>query len=170
MARITPFTAEVQRTVLLMKDRLAQASIDEIVEHRELRAMMPSSIVGRIDHYVLAQRAQRLLNAENGAVFATVRREGYRRLANTVGANYTTNTALVRIRRQSRRGQKMATLAIQFANDSTDSERRQVFQKLATLGLIEHLTLAKTVKTMPEEPQPTDDPLDGLRRLLNIVR
>jgi len=114
----------------------------------------------------MVARAQRLLNAEIGAVFATVRGEGYRRLTNAVGADHTTDIALLRIRRQSQRGQKIATMAIRFANDITDTDKRKVYQKLGALGLIEHLTLRKTVNTMPDD-KPKDDPLAGLREMLD---
>lgn len=167
MTRITPQTAAIQKAVLAIKDRLAEASIDEVVPHKELRALVPED-VSYLSHYVLAQRAQRLLNAESGAVFATVRGEGYRRLAHTVGADYVSQVALLRIRRQSRHGQKLATFAIEFANDANHEDKRRVYQKLATLGLVEHLTLRKSVKTMPPHSEvPQADPLAGLRQLLD---
>jgi len=167
MTKITAQTATVQRVTLAIKDRLAEAPIDTLVSHEELKGFLPQNL--NLSHYVLVQRAQRLLNAENGAVFATVRNEGYRRLPNGIGADHAANTSLLRIRRQSRRGQKIATLAIQFANDSTDNDRRRVYQKLASLGLIEHLTLAKTVRTMPED-KPRQDPLAGLRDMLDAAQ
>lgn len=167
MSRITPQTADIQRTVLEIKDRLSRASLDELIPHYEIKRLIPQSL-GSLTHYVLVERAKRLLNAENGAIFATVRGEGYRRLANVVGADYSTNVALLRIRSQSRRGQKLATMAIEFANDANDSDKRRVYQKLGTLGLIEHLTMRKTVQTMPEE-KPTINSLAGLAELLNTV-
>lgn len=167
MARITPETAAIQRVVLAMKDRFSEVAIGDIVSHAELRHMTPDTLL-HVSHYVLAQRAQRLLNAENGAVFATVRGEGYRRLAHVVGADYASNLALLRIRRQSRRGQKLATLAIEFANDANDNDKRRVYQKLSTLGLIEHLTLKKTVRTMSDD-KPALDPLAGLRSIFDTA-
>lgn len=167
MGKITPQTATMQKAVLEIKDRLAEASIDEVVSHDELKRFVPKSL-GRLTHYVLVQRAQRLLNEENGAVFATVRSEGYRRLANVIGADHAADVALVRIRSQSRKGQKMATMAIRFANDARDNDKRRVYQKLATLGLVEHLTMRKTVSTMPERPLKEDD-LKGLKEMLDSV-
>lgn len=167
MPGINAQTAATQRAVLAMKDRLAEVAINEIVTHAELQSLVPTDL-SYLSHYVLAQRAQRLLNAEIGAVFATVRGEGYRRLAHGTGADYATDVALLRIRSQSRRGQRLATMAIKFGNDVTDNEKRKVYQKLASLGLIEHLTMAKSVRTMPEdEPQSRSDPLAGLRSILS---
>jgi len=164
MTKITSQTAAIQRAVLAIKDRLAEASVDEIVTHEEIKELVPNGL--NISHYVMVTRAQRLLNAENGAVFATVRSEGYRRLTNAVGADHVSNTALLRIRSASRRGQKLATFAIQFANDITDTEKRRVYQKLSSLGLIEHLTMRKTVDRMPDE-KPAPDSLAGLRQMLD---
>lgn len=56
-------------------------------------------------------------------------------------------------------------MAIRFANNIGDNDKRRMYQKLSTLGLIEHLTLKKSVQTMPEKPSP--DPLAGLRDILN---
>jgi hypothetical protein len=168
MTKITPLTAAIQRTVLAIKDRLNETAIDGIVSHEEIRNMIPGDILEQLTHYVLVQRAQRLLNAENGAVFATVRREGYRRLSHGVGADYASNLALLRIRSQSRRGQKIATLAIEFANDISDNDRRRVYQKIASLGMIEHLSMNKTIETMPAV-KPRPDPLAGLREMLGAA-
>jgi hypothetical protein len=165
--KITAQTAAIQRAVLAIKDRLAEVPLNELVSHDELRGFLPGNLT--IPHYVAVSRAQRLLNAENGAVFATVRGEGYRRLPHDLGAHHASDTSLLRIRRQSRRGQKIATMAIRFANDATDNDRRRVYQKIAALGLIEHLTLAKTVRTMHED-QPKEDPLAGLRDLLDTAQ
>lgn len=167
MAKITSQTANQQRTVLAIKDRLAEASLDEVVTHDELKSMIPTEL--NVTHYILVQRAQRLLNAENGAVFATVRGEGYRRLSNSIGADHATDTSLLRIRRQARHGQRIATMAIQFDNEASDNDRRRVYQKLASLGLIEHLTLTKTVRTLPDT-KPQIDPMAGLRDLLDSAQ
>jgi hypothetical protein len=166
MTKITAQTASLQRAVLDIKDRLAKAMIDEVVPHHELRSLIPETT--GVSHYILVERAKRMLNAECGAIFATVRGEGYRRLANGVGADHASNIALVRIRSQSRRGQRLATMAIEFANDVNDVEKRKIYQKLGTLGLIEYLTLKKTVKAMPENKPPIN-PLSGLAELLGGI-
>ena len=166
MTRITPQTAAIQRAVLAVKDRLAEASIDEIISHDELRKLLPKNL--GVTHYLVVQRAQRLLNAENGAVFATVHGEGYRRLSNTVGADYASNSALIKIRNQSKKGQRVTGMAIEFANDATDSDKRRVYQKLATLGLIEHLTHKRSVQSMPDKKPVRHDPLAGLREMLGV--
>lgn len=170
MTRITPNTAAGQRTVLAVRDRLATVPVDQVIAHTELQRLIPNHLLTL--YYVFVQRAQRMLNAENGAVFATVRGEGYRRLTNSTGAEYSANTALLRIRSQSRKGQKVATMAIRFANDISNTDKRRIYQKVASLGLIEHLTMAKTVQIMPDEPVPVTkpaDPLAGLRDMLDQV-
>lgn len=166
MAKITASTAAIQRAVLAVKDRLAEASIDEIVTHQELMNLIPDNL--SLSHYVIVARASRLLNAENGTVFATVRGEGYRRLANIVGADYASNSALIRIRNQSRRGQRITGFAIEFANDTTDADKRRVYQKLSTLGLIEHLTHKRTVKSMPDTHPVRYDTLADLREIFGL--
>ena len=167
MAKITSTTAAVQRAILNIKDRLAGVSINAIVSHAELRQLVPDSLT-TLSHYVLVQRAQRLLNAENGSVFATVRGEGYRRLAHVTGADYASNLALLRVRRQSQRGIKITTFAIEFANDASDDDRRRVYQKLGTLGMIEHLSYRKPRPS--KSPNETPDSLADLRNMLQGTR
>jgi len=54
------------------------------------------------------------------------------------------------------------------ANDITGNGKRRVYQKLSSLGLIEHLTTARAVRTMPET-NGAADPLAGLRDALDLV-
>ena len=62
-------------------------------------------------------------------------------------------------------------MAIKFGNGVSDNEKRRVYQKLNSLGLIEHLTRAKSIRTMPEDldtrrRRVDPDPLAGLRDFL----
>jgi hypothetical protein len=161
---ISANTAAVQQTVLNIKARLERASIDEVVTHDELKEVIPSNLRRYINHYVLVNRAKKLLNAENGAVFATVRKVGYRRLRPVTGAERVGNTALMRIRRQARGARTIATVALR--SDVTSFANRRVYQQIAALGLVEHLTAARTVSSMPEDAPNPSDGLDGLRNIL----
>jgi hypothetical protein len=58
--------------------------------------------------------------------------------------------------------------AVHHANDLTPAEQRTANQRLAVLGLVEHLTKAKVVKTMPDEPKNPKDDLTGLKAALGI--
>ncbi len=157
----TANSAATQRLVRIMADHMSSASIDETVHHPDLRRLLPQE--RQRDYYFIVARARGLLNQESGTVFATVTREGYRRLAGITGAEYEGKRSLSKVRRTVRRGQRFVSNALHHANDATPRQRREVYQNLAALGIIEHLTMARTVKTMPDEPRAPEDGLAGLR-------
>ena len=161
----TEQTARANRLIRELADRLIAAAVDEIVPHHELINIVRRHGAPR-DHYLYVGAAKYLLNRECGAVFATVRREGYRRLDSSTGVNFAGSTGMGRVRRVTKRFSNLVTHALRHANGISTADRRQANQRLATLGLIEHLTLNRTVRTMPEEELQPADPLEGLRRAL----
>lgn len=115
-----------------------------------------STAIGRdvTRHRYLVLRAMSVANAESGALFAPVRKVGYRRLpmdeAPSVG-----QTARRRIRRASRQARKRMLNAAAKANDLPADIARKVNAELSALGLIEHLTRDKTAELMKApEPMP----------------
>lgn len=158
---------ERKEAVVRVAKRLLDVPIDEVVSVRQL-----SEAAG---HDLYAERwiigtALRAVNSEYGAVFATVRKEGYRRLAHGNGALFAAARGLKRVRRAARAGIKSAGNAAKFANDMNAEQRRQHNQQMAALGLIDHITMARTVHTMPEESPPVPaDPLAGLRAALGVA-
>lgn len=157
---------ERKEAVVDTAKRLLAASIDETVSLRQLSEASGQDLTA--DRWII-QSALRAVNAEYGVVFATVRGEGYRRLPHGDGALFAGGRGLYRIRRASRAALKAAGNAAKHANDMSAEHRLRHNQQMASLGLIAHLTLARTVDAMPEaQPQERHDPLAGLREILGV--
>lgn len=152
-----------KEAVVRVARRLLETKVDEVVSLQQLSDAAECDL-GQYRWVVTS--AMRVVNGEFGAVFATVRREGYRRLDRATGALFAGNRGLHRIRRASRSAMRIAGNAARFANEMTAEQRREHNQKMAALGLVNHLTLAKTVQSMPETPAERPDPLAGLREAI----
>lgn len=140
-------------------DRLMLVPVGDVISIRELSLAAGDDLDAK---RWIVRAALNSVNAQHGAVFETVRKAGYRRVDHAAGAVLVGLHGIRKSRRVSRRAQKMANNSARFANDMTAEQRRQHNQQMAALGLIEHLSMARTVRTMPDEPQKTD-PLAGLR-------
>lgn len=156
---------ERKEAVISAAKRLLDAATDEIVSLDQLSTA--AGIDCRAERWVV-QSALRAVNTEYGAVFATVRGEGYRRLAHTDGALFAGSRGLRRIRNAGRAASRTATNAARHANDMTPDQRRRHNQQVACLGLITHLTLTRTVGAMPEDEPQRPDPLAGMREALGL--
>lgn len=130
-------------------DLLCAASIGATVTYDQMSAAIGRSIQGR---RYLIPRAITLAAKEGGAIFGSVRKVGYLRLAPTeahvLGAH-----ARGRIRRSAKRTADAITAAMAAANDVPDSERRRAFAEVNSLGLIRHLASDKRVATVASEPK-----------------
>ncbi len=162
-----------RNAVLEIKDLFNQARVDDIISHDDIRKAINKHIdrSSVYQYYYCVSRAKDLLNKETGAVFATVKSFGYRRLNASNGVIYAGERPLNRVRRLTRRARNHLFNAIQHSNDLSASDRRQAFQRASTLALIEHLTLAKTVRTMPDDDNSIidrEDPLKVLRDSLGV--
>jgi hypothetical protein len=156
--------SEAQKEIVRkMLDRFREASIGDLVPHNELIRLNHGS---SRTHYWAASRAMRLLNGENGAVFATVRSEGYRRLDTPDGAEYAGEKARIRIHAVSHRGYKQLENVSKRSNDITPDQQGKINQHLSTFGLIGHLTNKRTIEIMPKEAPPQYDDFAGLRQAL----
>lgn len=157
---------ERKECVIKVARRMLAVKIDEIVSMQQLSEAAGQDLVE--NRWVISS-ALRAVNAEYGAVFATVRGEGYRRLANSEGALFAGNRGLLRVRRASRTAMKYSTNAARHANDMTPDQRRRHNQQMSSLGLVAHLTMARAVEVMPEDSPPErPDPLKGLRAALGF--
>lgn len=155
-----------KEAVIRVAHRLLDVKTDEIVSLRQLGDAAGYDLTA--DRWIVSS-ALKAVNAEYGAVFATVRGEGYRRLAHGEGALFAGGRGLYRVRRASRAAIKAATNSAKYANDMTPDQRRRHNQQMASLGLISHLTMARTVETFPDAaPLPRTDPLAGLREALGV--
>ena len=155
-----------QTIVIAVAERLAKAPIGELVSHDALRLVVGAEHADR--HWQFVTRAIDLLNKEGGVVFANIRGEGYRRLPAGDGVQYLGDIGFRRMRGQARRTIRRLGNALHYANDLSPEAAKLANQRLATAGLIDHLTKAQTVKNMPEAKPLQPDPLSGLRQALGI--
>ncbi|MGE4044488.1 MAG: hypothetical protein AB7F35_06520 [Acetobacteraceae bacterium] len=103
----------------------------------------------------LLYAAIRHAGREHGALFASVRGQGYRRLPvseiATIG-----RTAREKIRRTARRGLRSMEAGLSAANDVPNDVRIRLLQEQSALGLIEHVTRERN---LPQVPEGTTRPL-----------
>jgi hypothetical protein len=155
-----------RQIVLAVAERLMETSIDQIVNYEVLAAAADCDDIDQARWIVMA--ALKLVNKESGAVFANERKIGYRRLSSEAGVKHAGEKGLKRTRSAARNGQRVLTNAIHHANDLSPTEQRTANQRLAVFGLVEHLTRAKIVKTMPDQAPERPDPLAGLKAALGV--
>jgi hypothetical protein len=151
--------------VLAAADRFRSTSMDEIVSYDDLSQAVGCDV--REKRWIVLQ-ALDLVNKE-GIVFTNVSGVGYRRLAQEAGIRHAGEKAMKRTRSAARRGRKRLENALHHANDLSPAEQRRANQRLAALGLVEHLTKAKAVRMMPDEPpKKAHDNLAGLKAALGL--
>jgi len=95
-------------------------------------------------------RAMRVAERESGAVFASERGIGYRRLAPDEIVKIG-QTARSRIRSSARRGRRSIQAGIAGANDISPNSQRQVSAELSALGLLEHIARDRSLPPIPED-------------------
>lgn len=153
MSEAPPHILDLSPETAALAERLAAASVGEVVEFSEMSAAIGRDIKGR--QHIL-RSALRVVLRDHGALFANVRSVGYQRLpaeeAHKVGAR-----ARERIRRGAHRGSLQITQAIRRANDLPPEAMRKAYSEQATLGLIEHLSrdvIQPKQEDGPEKPEP----------------
>lgn len=102
----------------------------------------------------VALSAMRVAERETGAVFASVRRIGYRRLTVDEFAEIGM-TARARIRRTARSSARAMGAAMTRVNDMTDEQRRNVIREQSALGLLAHLAQDRSMPKIPDDVKQT---------------
>jgi hypothetical protein len=147
-------------------ERLYAVSIGAVATYEELSAAAPGKeLRGRDRHLIL--KAMDALNKAYGIVFKVEQNEGYRRLSHAEGIEYTGSRGLTKCRRASRVAVRRTTNALRTANDVSPEVAKAANQRLFALGMIEHLSMARTVRALPEHPARVDG-LAPLRAALGI--
>jgi hypothetical protein len=109
-------------------------------------------------------QAKNLLNREHGIVFANVPGVGYRRLASESGVKHAGERAMRRSRNAAHNGRQTLANSRKRVNDIAPSEQRHAYQRLAALGMIEHLAQDSN-RAMPDDPpKKTPVDLDALKK------
>jgi hypothetical protein len=163
------FTSAEQQQALVLRitERLHAASIGDVVSYAQLSTAAGVDILAENRRWMI-ERAREMLIKDHGVAFATVRGEGYRRLGAAPGVDYVSLKGVTRVRRVARLFTRRVQRLVHHANDLSPAEQRTANQRLCALGLIEHISRAQTVSTLPEVPQPKPDGLDGLRQALGM--
>ena len=125
--------------VLAVAELMMAASIDQIVGYDEMSRGAGCDV--REKRWIVIQ-AKNLLNREHGIVFANVPGVGYRRLASESGVKHAGERAMRRTRNAAKNGRQTLANALERVNDIAPSEQRHAYQRLVTLGMIEHLAEA----------------------------
>ena len=115
---------------------LQAAAVGELVPYSALSAAIGRDV--RRQGYLLAT-ARRDANNASGALFGTVWKMGYKRLApdevHTIGG-----MVRGRIRRSAKRTGHMISQALQTANEMDPEARRKAVSEVTVLGMVAHLT------------------------------
>src|SRR5215212_905540 len=126
------------RTVVLdVAERMMETPIDQIASYDALSHAAGRDVRG--NRWII-QDARRHLNRLHGVLFNCERGVGYRRLSPESGIRYAGEKGLKRTRNAARNGRQRLENALRTANDVGAGERRTANQRMAVLGLIEHLT------------------------------
>ena len=152
--------------ILVIAEFLLETSIDQIATYEELSKVAGCDITTENRWLVLA--ALRHINKTHGVIFECQRGEGYRRLGSESGVKSAGERGVKRTRNAARAARRRLENAVHHANDLSPFEQRLANQRLATLGLVDHLTQAKIVKVMPDEAETPKDNLAGLRKALGL--
>jgi hypothetical protein len=135
-----------------LADRLATVAYDAMITHDDL-----SRVIGRkistCRHLLYA--AMRLVRKEQGAIFASVRGVGYKRLT-VAEAPSIGHTARKRIRAQSRRATRNISVMLSKPNDVPNGVLLKANRELSVLGLLE---IAAQDRNLPAGDQMKDRPL-----------
>jgi hypothetical protein len=138
----TDLSADTRR----LADALATAARGEIVTYKQLSEAIGRDIMGC---RWLLYSALHVIERESGAVFATERRIGYRRLAPEEIVKIG-QTARAHIRRTARAGARTISAGVAGANDLTPEMARQILAEQSALGLLEHVARDRNLPAVAE--------------------
>jgi hypothetical protein len=155
-----------RKAVVAVADCLMATSIDQIATYEDLGRAARCD-VRQTNRWIVLQ-ALELVNRNQGIVFACERGTGYRRLSSESGVKHAGEKGLKRSRNAARNARRQLGNAVHHANDLSPAEQRTANQRLAVLGLMEHLAKAKVVKTMPVESKKPENDLADLKEALGI--
>jgi hypothetical protein len=103
------------------------------------------------------------LNRERGLIFENIKGQCYQRLSAAAGIGHVGQKYSRRIGRVARRGKRMLSNSLPFANDLTAEQRREAFGFIAKFGVIAYLSRRSVSFDTDEEPMQHADPLTPLQ-------
>lgn len=133
-----------------LTDRLLATTIGETATYTALSATIGVDILQR---RYLIMRAIKLANREAGALFQCVYRTGYKRLPAEQAASFGGH-ARKRIRSTARRASTTMGRALETANAMPNDALLAATRELSVLGMIQHLTTERVVRSVPDDVKP----------------
>jgi hypothetical protein len=155
-----------QTVILAVAEALLAVSMDQIISYGELSRVAERNVQHN-DHRWIVTLAREQVNKTHGLMFACERKVGYRRLSSESGVKFAGENGIKRTRSAARNGSRRLQNALATANELAPAEQKLANQRLATFGMVDYLTKARTVKTLPDTA-PEPDGLAGLRTALGL--
>jgi hypothetical protein len=156
-----------QTVILAAAEALAAVPMDQIITYDELSRVTGYNVQHN-DHRWIVTQAREHVNKTHGSMFANERKVGYRRLSSESGVKYAGERGIKRTRSAARTGSRRLQNTLARANDLSPNEQKLANQRLAVFGMVEYLTKARTVRTIPDEEPQQPDGLEGLRSALGL--
>lgn len=162
---MTYHASQISADVRALADALVATPVGDVIGFESLSEAIGTDIRAR--RYLLHQ-AMRVANKEVGALFSSVRGEGYKRLpsedAALVGGH-----ARHRIRKIGKLASVKMERALEVANDISDSARKDALSEISVLGLVRHIASDKSRQSVNPEsrPQPIAITMRGMMDQLN---
>ena len=150
-----------------LADRLIAVTHGDIISWSDLSAAIDVADVRRVRWRVAA--AMRVALREAGAVFATLRGIGYRRVTIDRLGSDVGQSARARIKRTARRANATIGLGLAKANDVPNEARIRALREQSALGLIEFLARERHLPTVDPERMRPLRPQHVLRQTLESL-
>jgi NADH dehydrogenase/NADH:ubiquinone oxidoreductase subunit G len=148
-------STELSADARAVADLLIACPIDGTVTLADMSAAIGRDITRR--RHIIAT-ACRVAEREAGAVFASVRKVGYKRLDAERAVAVVGPSARKHIARSARRASRSISAAMDKANDLPMDVRRRAVHELGVLGIIEHAARER-VKTLREDAATKPEPV-----------
>jgi hypothetical protein len=143
------FTSEVSAEVRHLANRMTAVPVGTLIDYADMSAVIGRSLQS---HRHIGYAAMRLVRAETGAVFVSVKGEGYKRLAAQEVPEVIGTAARARIRSNAGRARKTITAGVACSNSLPADVQRRAAAEISVLGLLEHIARDKLV--LPDTKAP----------------
>lgn len=161
----TDMSADTRR----IADTLSEVPRGETIAWDQLSGIISRDIL--LSRHILYS-AMRVAERESGAIFASERGKGYRRLAPDEIVKIG-QTARRRIRSMARHGARTINAGTAGANDLSAEMTRAILSEQSALGLLEHLARDKSLPVVPEgdtRPLPVAQAAQEFLRIIGAKR
>lgn len=153
-------TYEPAADTRLLVSLMMRAAIGDTITYDAMTAHLARPVTGGDGNL---QSALRMLQRDEGMVFACERGRGYKRLSDSEIANQVGPSGLMRIRRAARR--TLNTLTVAKDENLTNAERVKRNTHLAFMGAVNLMTRPGRIERLREATKAAAKPLDVTKTL-----